>query len=208
MSAKKNTKAFIVGLTGQSGSGKTLVSDHLAEQGIAVINADHVARNVTAVGSDCNKKLRELFPDCVSEQLVLNRRALADIVFNDKDSLRILGDTIFPYINSAISEEIKRYEAEGTEIVILDAPTLFEAGADKLCDMIVSVVADESIRMKRIQMRDGLTSEQAKARFASQKSAEFFRMRSDAVIENNGSADELIRKAETVFKTVKEKLYE
>lgn len=208
MPHKAIKKIFVVGLTGQSGSGKTLVSEYLAGQGIAVVNADLVARSVTADGSDCNKKLRELFPDCVSEQLVLNRRALADIVFNDKVSLQKLNDTIFPYINAAISEEIKQYEEQGRDAVILDAPTLFEAGADKLCDMIVSVVADESIRMKRIQMRDGLTAKQAAARFSSQNTAEFFRQRSDVMINNNGATDELIRAAEMLVETVKEKLDE
>lgn len=206
MSDKYNKKAFVVGLTGQSGSGKTLVSSYLSEQGFAVINADLIARSVTADGSECNRELRELFPSCISEQLVLDRRALADVVFCDKESLQRLNEAIFPYINAAIAEEIKRCEQQGSGIVILDAPTLFEAGADELCDMIVSVVADVGIRAERIKKRDGISQLQAEARFSSQKSVDFFITHSDVVIENNGTPQELIYKAEKVFGNIKEQL--
>lgn len=205
MSDKANKKVFVIGLTGQSGSGKTVISEHFAKRGAAVINADIVARGVTADGSECNAKLRELFPSCVDDRLVLDRRALAAVVFNDRAKLDMLNDTIFPYINDALAWEIERIGESGSKIIVLDAPTLFEAGADKLCDMIISVVADEEIRAKRIQKRDGLTREQAAARFSSQRSVRFFKEHSDIVIENNGSAEELVDKAEATFRALKEK---
>lgn len=195
---------LVIGLTGQSGSGKTLVSDHLSECGYSVINADLVARAVTVKGSDCNKKLRTLFPDCVSDELELDRRKLGSIVFADREKLDLLNATIFPYINELIVKEIIFFREQGSQLVVLDAPTLFEAGADKLCDLIISVVSDDNIRQKRIAKRDNLDEKQIKDRFSSQKSRSFYVEHSDYVLENNSTKEELLLKANQLMQKIKE----
>ena len=179
------SKHTVIGLTGQSGAGKTMVSEYFADNGFAVINCDMIARNVTRTGSECNKALAAIFPECFDEDISLDRRAMAEIVFSDKAKLELLNKTIFPYITADINAEIKTLAGRGERYIILDAPTLFEAGADKLCDCIISCVADKDIRAKRIAERDNISEEQILRRFDSQKSEEFFRQRSDYVIENN-----------------------
>lgn len=200
---KRGTIA-VVGLTGQSGSGKTMVSDYLGDCGYSIINADLVARAVTVRGSACNRELSKLFPDCVNEDLELDRRKLGSIVFNDKEKLSLLNDTIFPYINELIEIEIREFEQIGSSIVILDAPTLFEAGADKHCDMIISVISDDNLRENRIIKRDNLPREQVSARFASQKPKSFFVKHSDYVIENNGTKEALLNSVKSLFDKIKE----
>lgn len=74
----------------------------------------------------------------------------------------MLNDTIYPFINKLIDKKINATESE---FVLLDAPTLFEAGADKLCSVIVSVVADFGTRLERITKRDGISAELAKSVF-------------------------------------------
>ena len=74
---------------------------------------------------------------------------------------------------------------------VLDAPQLFEAGAERDCHVIVSVLADPQLRLQRIMHRDGISADAAMRRMAAQKSDEFFRSRSDYVIENNESSDHL-----------------
>ena len=130
-------KKTVVGLTGQSGAGKTTISDAFRENGFEIINCDIVAREVTKAGSECCKKLAKIFPDCFDDGFALDRRKLGEIVFSDKARLQMLNDTIYPFINKLIDEKINATESE---FVLLDAPTLFEAGADKLCSVIVSVV--------------------------------------------------------------------
>lgn len=202
----RNGSIFVVGLTGQSGSGKTVVGERLAQMGCAVINADEVSRAVTSDGSECNRRLRELFPDCISEELVLDRRRLGAQVFADKEKLDLLNKTVFPYINACIIDEIARLEAGSVKLAVLDAPTLFEAGADVLCDMIVSVVADDALRTKRISERDGICAEQIADRFSSQKSKEFFIRRSDEIIENNGTLEQLLCKTDTLYCKIMERI--
>lgn len=198
-----DNKTYVIGLTGQSGSGKTLVSDHLKNCGYSVINADLVARQVTETGSDCNKNLAKIFPECFDEKFCLNRRKLGNVVFNDGQKLKMLNDTIFPYINRLIKEQINSHIESGVKVIVLDAPTLFEAGADKLCDIIISVVADDAVRLERIRGRDNISDESIKARFSSQKSKEFYLTHSDIILENNGTAEELLEYADRIFGDIK-----
>ena len=176
--------SFVVGLTGQTGSGKTSVCKIFRENDFAVIDCDKAAREVTSSGSECCKKLSEVFPHCFDENFTLDRKALGNIVFSDKSSLEVLNRIIFSYIIPLLKKKIN--EAQDKNYILLDAPTLFEANADKLCDVIVSVVADEKIRLERIMKRDNLTQKQACDRMSSQYSEDFFRNNSDYVITNNG----------------------
>ena len=195
--------SVVVGLTGQSGAGKTLVSQIFAEKGFGVINCDMAAREVTEAGSACNRELSEIFPECFDDKLVLDRRALGSIVFADRQKLDTLNTVIFRYIDKLLDEKIAQYSID-YEYVLLDAPTLFEAGADKKCDVIVSVTADEDIRLKRITERDSLDEASVKNRFASQHSQKFFEEKSDFVIKNNGKSEEAVRQTIDIIDKIKE----
>ena len=195
-------KKTVAGLTGQSGAGKTTVSDAFRKNGFEIINCDIVAREVTNAGSECCKELAKLFPSCFDENYALNRRKLGEIVFSDKNKLQMLNDTIYPFINKLIDEKINDAQSN---FILLDAPTLFEAGADKLCSVIVSVVADYDIRLERITKRDGISVELSKNRFSSQHSVEFLKAHSDFVRENNGSVNDTYQKTCEVIEKIKER---
>lgn len=200
---KKNH--VIIGLTGQTGAGKTTVSEIFASHGFETINCDKTARTVTTDGSQCNKDLSGIFPECFDSALSLDRRRLGQIVFNDSDKLAKLNSTIFPYIIKEISKQINKLAAEEKKFILLDAPTLFEAGADKLCDMIVSCIAEEKIRTERIVSRDSISYELAKSRISSQKPDSFFIDNSDYIIRNNGSVSDAFAQTEHIIKQIKER---
>ncbi len=91
------------------------------------------------------------------------------------------------------------------DIAVFDAPQLFESGIDAVCDVIVSVVADEDVRLKRITLRDGITEAQARERINAQHSEEFFKSNSDFIIENNtegGLEQKTLEVIAGVFKTL------
>lgn len=178
-------KSIITGLTGQSGAGKTTVSNVFKNEGFSVINCDLVARNVTKQGSECNRELSKYFPECFDNNFVLDRQKLAKIVFSDKESLLLLNATIFPYITKAIEAEIENISSSGSEYILLDAPTLFESGANKLCDVIVSCIADRETRIARIALRDNIQKELIENRFNSQKTEKYFIEHSDYIIDNS-----------------------
>ncbi|EWM53859.1 dephospho-CoA kinase [Ruminococcus flavefaciens] len=181
---------MVVGLTGQTGAGKSTVSKIFASNGFAVIDADQVARKIVEKGTKCLDEIADFFGQgVINEDGTLNRRALAGIVFSDRSKLEMLNTISYPYITGEILRQIRVHSMKGEKLILLDAPTLFESRADDFCEIIISVLADEDIREKRIISRDGLTSEQARKRMNSQLDEEFFRSHSDYIIHNNGSID-------------------
>ncbi len=193
------------GLTGQTGAGKTLISEEFERCGFKVLNCDILARRVLEPQTECFFKIKELFPQFF-ENDKFNRKKAAELLFNDRELLKRYNAAIFPYINALIEGEIERLEKSGAEFILLDAPTLFEAGADKLCDVTIAAAADESIRIERIIRRDGISERAARDRAKNQHSEEFFRAHADIVIENNGEAGQALeraRKAAEIIKTNK-----
>ena len=181
---------MVVGLTGQTGAGKSTVSRVFKENGFAVINADSIARIVVEKGSKCLDEISDFFGSGIlNDDRTLNRRALAKIVFTDRTKLDSLNTIIYPYITGEILRQIRAYSENGEKLILLDAPTLFESRADDFCEIIISVIASPDVRQERIIQRDGLTREQASERMSSQLNEDFFVSHSDYIIANNDSVD-------------------
>lgn len=197
-------KPLIVGLTGQTGAGKTTVSEMFLDNEFYIINADNVARMVMSKGMPCLDEVSKAFGnDILDENGELIRSKLADIVFTDKSQLEKLNNITYPYIVEQIKKMINSALTFCSNKILIDAPTLFESGCNKLCDKIVSVVSVKELRVRRIIARDNLTKSQAENRIKSQLSEEFFRQNSDYVIENNTSKNDLkIKTLDVISKIV------
>lgn len=188
---------MIIGLTGQSGAGKSTVCGEFAQRGFTVIDCDSIARQTSNDRRFLDEISRRFPEKLLSPDGTLNRTATAKLIFTDEEKRAQYQRIIFPCIINKIMRVIK--SAKGN--VLLDAPTLFEAKLDMLCDKIVSVTANTDKCAERITERDKITSEQARERLFSQHSAEFFKGSSDYNIENNGTLRELIdRTAEIIDK--------
>ena len=184
----------VIGLCGGSGSGKGTVARLFEGYGVPSIDADAVYRDITVPGSELIEKLALTFGDSIiNEHGGLDRAALAKIVFDpaNKSELDRLNKITHEFVIQETVRRIDVFGSEGFEFVIFDAPLLFESGFNEKCAVIISVLADKDIRIKRITARDGITSERAEARIASQLSNEYLIERSDFVIYNNGSEQEL-----------------
>ena len=123
--------------------------------------------------------------DIINTDGTLNRVLLAQRAFSSTENTAALNEIVHPFVLSEMLSELKN--ADG--IAVFDAPQLFESGIDAVCDVIVSVIADEDVRLKRIIRRDGITEAQAKERINAQHSEEFFKSNSDFIIENNTEGD-------------------
>lgn len=189
----------LIGLTGQSGAGKSTVSEIFAENGATVINADKIVAELYSVGSPCLKAVSAQFgADIINSDGALNRRLLAVRAFSSGENTAALNGIVHPFVTARLFERLKGSEG----IVVFDAPQLFEAGADVICDSVVAVVADEKLRLKRIIGRDSLTYEQALLRIRAQHSEDFFRQHADIIIENNADEASLRRLGEEVYKDI------
>ncbi len=187
----------IIGLTGQSGSGKSTVSNIFADNGFFRIDADAVSRQV----AECPAFLDEaalLYPDCVVNNR-LERKKLASIVFSDKRKLSEYTSIIFPYIVQDIFDLIRDAADRGEYYILLDAPTLFESGLDDICHSIVCVTAPYDMLVRRIINRDVIDENMAKLRLSAMKSAEWYVSKCDYHIENNSTLNAL---SESVHKTI------
>ena len=177
----------IIGLTGVSGSGKGYISQIFSTFGVPSIDSDAVVHKLYSSGGPCVDELKSAFgKDITDVNGSIDRKKLGNIVFNDSLQLEKLNGIVHKYVIAEINETIESYAGMGYNAVIIDAPQLFEAGVDRNCDHIVSVIADKDIRTKRIVERDGISEESAALRINSQHDDCFFISRSDFVIYNSG----------------------
>ena len=189
----------IIGLTGISGAGKSTARGVFAERGFFLIDCDCLAKSA-ADNRDFLGELQRRFPgNVLNEDGTLNRAATAKAIFNDVGRRRLYNQIIFPYIVYSVIRLVKRADAD----IMLDAPTLFESGLDMICEKTVGVIADRELCADRITRRDGITRELALERLSAQRDGEFFRVRCDYIIENNGGLSELEQNARIICEQLK-----
>ena len=195
--------ASIIGLTGQTGAGKSTVLKMMERKGAAVIDADKVAHFVADNDLWCLVEIVTAFSCLVlTEKGKLNRKKLGKIVFADPKKLQTLNKIMFPYIRTAIEQKVKDFTQAGYERIVIDGATLIESKCSEMCDVLISVTAEKEQRLERIIRRDGLSRLDAERRVFAQKPEEFYTEVSDFVIKNDGNLEELQQKAEIVFQAV------
>ncbi len=183
---------IVVGLTGQTGAGKSTVSEIFVRHGFMLIDADKISHEVVEPGMPCLAEIFDYFGEAVrNSDGSLNRKALAKIVFTDKKKLESLNSICYPFITEEIFRKINQFAEQECHFILLDAPTLFESRASDFCDMIISVVANPEIRCARIMARDTMTEQAARERMNAQLDETFFIQHSDYVIHNNGNLEQL-----------------
>ena len=185
---RNNGRILIIGITGNSGSGKSLIAGMCSEFGAYVINADEINHENMVVGKPAYDEIVGIFgADVLDESGAIDRRRLGAKVFDDKEQLRILVDITHKHV---IAETLRRI-AETTasprdyRFIIIDAPLLIEAGMHEHCDEVWLVTADYETRLARVRSRDLLSDEHIAKRFASGASPSELAKHSHVVIENN-----------------------
>ncbi len=174
-----------IGVTGGIGSGKSIVCEVLRLHGIPVYDADFEAKRLNDTSPVIRKKLIEAFGPKLYKNNFIDRKKLADLIFNNKENLL--------FTNSIIHSELAKHFKAWTEtranhpIVAIDAAVLFEAGFQKHVDKTVTVLSPLDTRIRRVAKRDNLTQEEIKSRIDSQMSDEEKIKLSDFVIHNDNN---------------------
>ncbi len=202
----------IVGLTGGIGTGKSTAAEYLKGKGFAHIDADAISRDITADGSPMLPVLDGLFGpsgqfgkegvEILRPDGSLDRAALASLVFTDQGRKRQLDQVMFRAIIAEIDQQIDAWQKAASQNpvgILLDAPLLFEAGLDTRCDLVLLLVADEEVRVRRVCSRDGVTKREVRDRINSQLSDDEKREKSDVIIDNSGSREDLAQRLEKFY---------
>jgi dephospho-CoA kinase len=196
-----------IGLTGGIGSGKTLVARLFKDLGAAIVDADAIAREVTAPGGPAHEGIVSAFgPAVVRANGTLDRKALGARVFTDVAARRRLNDLTHPHIRRRMAEEASRLDSlPGVEVIVLDIPLLLETtdGRDLGLDGIVVVDADDDVRLGRLVARDGFSEAEARRRLAAQMPLREKVARADWVIDNNGSLEHTREQVRTLWETLR-----
>lgn len=196
--------SIVVGLTGQTGAGKSTVAGFMKELSCAVINADEVARQATAVGSECLKRLAEQFGcDIINNDGSCNRKLLAERAFSSRENTDILNSLTHPWILEHTKEIILCRKADGYDIIIFDAPQLFESGGEKLCSYVIAVIAPSETRMKRIMQRDMISENEALLRMNAQCSEEYYTSRADFIIDGSDCVEQVRIQTEKIISAIR-----
>ena len=190
--------AFVVGLTGGIGSGKSLAAQFFSQLGALVIDADQLARSVIQRGSQGFDEVLLRFGDNVLINGDIDRVALGQIVFENPEAKKDLEAIIHPRIRAEFEEAVDSLDAD--EIMIYEIPLLVETNAADRFDFIITVESDAELRKERLRAR-GMFHSDIEKRMASQATEEQRRAIADCVITNNGTEDELLRQVENVWES-------
>lgn len=197
---------MIIGITGSSGAGKSTVCEILEkEYDIQVLNADKMTKQLAQKGNQYLKDIVDLFgQEILREDGELDRPKLANIIYNDESKRNQLNECTFRHIHVALQEEIQEVVSKNEKVVIaIDAPLLFEAKLEDICDFVIAVIAkDKELQIDRIVQRDYITREQAEKRLQAQMPDEFYTEKSQYTIVNDGEFEEIERQVKEILKEI------
>lgn len=191
----------VIGLTGGIGSGKSTVSSYLKEQGFLILDADQIAHDITKKGSPVLQKIADAFgADMLDAEGNLQRKKLAAVAFSTSENKALLESLTTAEVVRLISETVAQLrKTKDYDIIFIDAPLLFEAGVDRLTDLVWMVSADEEIRIERVMNRDQISREDVLQRIANQMSNEEKIERSQEIIDNSTGKEELYRQVKALL---------
>lgn len=190
--------AFVVGLTGGIGSGKSLAAQFFSQLGALVIDADQLARSVIERGSEGFDEVLLRFGDTVLKNGDIDRVALGQIVFLNPEAKKDLEEIIHPRIRAEFEEAVASLNPG--QIMVYEIPLLVETNAADRFDFVITVESDAELRKQRLRAR-GMFHADIEKRMASQASEDQRRAIADCVLTNDGSEDELLRQVENVWES-------
>lgn len=205
---------MVVGLTGGVGTGKSTVSRILRERGYEVIDLDVISHKVIRFPQVVEKIVenfgREVLEDDNSENYVISREKLGKIIFGNKEKRLVLNSIMHPEILTAMREKILKHKLENkklenktkNKIIFVEIQLLFEVQWEKEFDYILLISASTDMQIQRILKRDNRTYEEALNIINSQMPLDEKKKRSNFVIENNGSIQDLERKVDKFLKEI------
>lgn len=195
----------VIGILGGVASGKSLVSQQLAQLGAGVLDADRAGHDVLRTPQFEAEARNRWGLGVLGPDGRIDRGRLAEIVFagtpHAEGERKYLEQLTHPEIGRRLGQQADALAAAGCPVAVLDAPLLMEAGWDRLCDMLVFVDSPRELRARRAAAR-GWTEEQFAARQQAQESLDWKRGRADVIIDNSGSTESTLAQVQRLWHTL------
>jgi dephospho-CoA kinase len=184
-----------IGLTGGIGSGKTMAGDIFTKLGVQIIDTDLIAREIVEPDQPAYNAIVSHFGPIILDGTALNRKALKNIVFNDKTERLWLESLMHPLIRTTY---IERAKAAQSPYCIVIVPLLLETSPNSLIDRILLIDCPEELQVERVMSRDGMTKDQVYAIVNTQAQRSMRINKANDVIDNTGSLTQLHEKVESM----------
>lgn len=196
---------MIIGLTGNIATGKSKVASIFEEHGASIIDADRIAREVVGKGSPAWYEIvRHFGEEILRSDGSIDRKALGEIVFRDREKMKVLNDITHPRIMEKIRRRIEDLEKQKADIVIIEAALIVEKGGMKdLIDKLVVVSCTEEEQLRRLTERDGIGHDEAVSRISSQMPSKEKLRHADYIIDNSGSPEHTRRQVKELLEKLR-----
>ena len=189
-----------VGITGGIGSGKTALTDWLADKGIGIVDADLASRIIVAPGQPALREITDTFgSQYLQHDGQLDRAALRALVFSDEDKRRQLERITHPRIREELAQQM---DSADSTYVVLSSPLLLESGQSTMVDLSVVVDVPEDTQIQRTMARDHNSRELVEGIMTAQLDRDTRISRADIVIDNSGSLEALHERGEILHQTL------
>ena len=182
---------IIIGVTGNTGAGKSTVSTIIKNNtGAFIIDADQIARQMMVPGEEYFDEVIKLFGNDIlfnrkeKHKGKINYSKLAMLLFNDAENREKMNKITFKYVGKKTKELI--LENQDREVIVLDFPLLYEGKFEKICNCVIGVIAEEETKIARITERDRITNAQALSRLNVQIAEEELKEKADYIVDNSG----------------------
>jgi len=176
----------IIGLTGAIACGKSSIADELRNFGAKTLDIDKVTKELLEYGGSLYSSYVQHYGKIVvNEDGQLNKKLIADIIFNDENERQWINSVAHPVLLNRARDFLTQCAADGEFLAVLEVPLLFEAGWDSLVDEVWAVYIPRKLQIKRLMARDGMTHQEAVTRINAQMSADEIAARADIVIDNS-----------------------
>lgn len=192
-----------IGLTGNIGTGKTTVAWMFEELGAPLINADKIAHESIEPQTAVWKALFDRYgKQILMKDQIINRKVLANIIFSKDAERKFVESLIHPKVHDEITKQLMAAKRNGTPLIIVEIPLLFETKWDKEMDSIIVVRCDLEQQIARCQEKFGLSREEVLMRIKTQKPLEEKIARADYAIDNAGSKSETLVQVRRIYQTL------
>ncbi|MBU0994772.1 MAG: dephospho-CoA kinase [Proteobacteria bacterium] len=200
---EKSLDMYKIAVTGSAGSGKSVVCMRLKALGLPVLSSDELAREAVLPGMPAYKKIVAYFgKKILTDDGQLNRQLMREIITKDNAAKKVLEGFVHPEIFSLMIKGMEDAQKNGSRVIVIEVPLLFELGMEELFDLVILVSIDRDIQIKRLMARDQVTSEGAEALLAIQMPEDKKIQKAGVIIRNSGTIDEMTQAVDGAYRDI------